>query len=221
MPSRTDTPYVPFADLVETSTRVIRASTELYTEVLRTQADAAREVIAAYGGLGGRAVRTGARSTERAEEAVAEVARGSGQAARRATRRTATATRTAARRTRRPGANPPARAKAAVVEAPMAGYDDLTAEDIVAKLPEQPQATLAKVAAYEQANAKRATVLERVAALTGPEPAPGYDGLTADEAQKLLTGGDAALAAAVREYERRHKARASVLEAAERHALQH
>jgi hypothetical protein len=36
--------------------------------------------------------------------------------------------------------------------------------------------------------------------------------------QKLLTGGDAALATAVRDYERRHKSRASVLEAAARNA---
>jgi hypothetical protein len=219
MPTRPDTTLEPFAGLLETSTRLVSASAELYTEVLRTQADAARELIEAYAGLGGQAVATGAQTTERAEEAVAEVARGTGRAAQRATRRTATATRTAARRTRRAASTPVKAAKAAV-EAPITGYDDLTDEEIVAKLPEQPQTTLAQVAAYEQANAKRATVLERVAALTGPEPAPGYDGLTADEAQKLVTGGDAALAAAVRDYERRHKARTSVLEAAGRNTEQ-
>jgi hypothetical protein len=219
MSTRPDTTLDPFAGLLETSTRIVSASAELYTEVLRTQADAARELIEAYTGLGGQAVTTGAQTTERAEEAVAEVARGTGRAAQRATRRTATATRTAARRTRRAAATPAKAAKAAV-EAPITGYDDLTAEEIVAKLPEQPQTTLAQLAAYEQANAKRATVLERVAALSGPEPAPGYDGLTADEAQKLVTGGDAALAAAVRDYERRHKSRASVLEAAARNADQ-
>jgi hypothetical protein len=57
-----------------------------------------------------------------------------------------------------------------------------------------------------------------VTALTGPEPAPGYDELSADDAQKLLTGGDAALAAAVRDYERRHKGRTSVIDAAVRNA---
>jgi hypothetical protein len=219
MPTTFETPFAPFSELLETSTRIVSASAELYSEVLRTQAQAAQELIAAYSGLGGEAVRTSAQTTERAEEAVAEVARGTGRAAQRATRRTATATRTAARRTRRAAATPAKAAKAAV-EAPITGYDDLTAEEIVAKLPEQPQTTLAQVAAYEQANAKRATVLERVAALSGPEPAPGYDGLTADEAQKLVTGGDAALAAAVRDYERRHKSRASVLEAAARNADQ-
>jgi hypothetical protein len=223
MPTLFDTTTDPFTGLLETSTRLVSASAELYSEVLRTQAEAARELIAAYSGLGGEAVRTTAQTTERAEEAVAEVARGTGRATERATRRTATATRRAAKRAKpavkaaTKAATAPAKA---TVQAPITGYDDLTAEEIVAKLPEQPQTTLAQVAAYEQANAKRATVLERVAALTGPEPAPGYDELTADEAQKLLTGGDAALATAVRDYERRHKSRASVLEAAARNAEQ-
>jgi hypothetical protein len=229
MPTLFDTTTDPFTGLLETSTRLVSASAELYSEVLRTQAEAARELIAAYSGLGGEAVRTSAQTTERAEEAVAEVARGTGRAAERATRRTATATRRAAKRAKpavkaatqaATGTAATAATAKAAVQAPITGYDDLTAEEIVAKLPEQPQTTLAQVAAYEQANAKRTTVLERVAALTGPEPAPGYDELTADEAQKLLTGGDAALATAVRDYERRHKSRASVLEAAARNTEQ-
>jgi hypothetical protein len=225
MPTAFDTPVVPFAgafaelptQFLEASTRALSASAELYTQVLQSQADATRELIEAYAGLGGQAVRTGAQTTERAEQATTEVARETGRAAQRATRRTTSATRKAAKRVRaaKPSAAP---APAPVVEAPITGYDDLTAEDIVAKLPEQSQATLAQVATYEQANDKRSTVLERVAALTGPEPAPGYDELTADEVQKLLTGGDAALATAVRDYERRHKSRASVLEAAARNA---
>jgi len=223
MPTAFDTPVVPFAgpfaDLpsqwVEASTRALTASAELYTQALQLQADTAREIIETYAGLGGQAVRTGAETTERAEEATAKVARETGRAAQRATRRTATATRRAAKR-----AKPAAKAvtPAAAVEPPIPGYDDLTADELVAKLPEQSQATLVQVAAYEQAHDKRTTVLERVAALTGPEPAPGYDELTADEAQKLLSAGDAALATAVRDYERRHKSRASVLEAAARNA---
>jgi gas vesicle protein len=218
-----DTPVAPFtgafADLpsqwIEASTRALTASAELYTQTLQLQADAARNLIETYAGLGGQVVRTGAETTERAEEATAQVARETGRATQRATRRTATATRRAVKR-----AKPAAKAvtPAATVEPPIAGYDDLTAEDLVAKLPEQSQATLVQVAAYEQAHDKRTTVLERVAALTGAEPAPGYDELNADEVQKLLTAGDAALATAVRDYERRHKSRASVLEAAARNA---
>lgn len=224
-----DTPVVPFtgpfADLpsqwIEASTRALTASAELYTQTLQFQADAARGLIETYAGLGGQAVRTGAETTERAEEATAKVARETGRATQRATRRTATATRRAVKRAK-PAAKAAAKAvtPAAAIEPPIAGYDDLTAEELIAKLPEQSQATLVQVAAYEQAHDKRSTVLERVAALTGAEPAPGYDELNADEVQKLLTGGDAALATAVRDYERRHKSRASVLEAAARNAEQ-
>src|SRR3954452_13013320 len=78
MPTPFDTTTDPFTGLLETSTRLVSASAELYSEVLRTQAEAARELIAAYSGLGGEAVRTSAQTTERAEEAVAEVARGTG-----------------------------------------------------------------------------------------------------------------------------------------------
>jgi hypothetical protein len=211
----------PFADLptqwLEASTRVLSASAELYTQALQLQADAAQQLIETYAGLG-------SQTTERAAEATTEVTRETGRAAQRATRRTATATATrAAVKRAKPAAKAVAKAatpepKAATPEPPISGYGDLTADELVAKLPEQSQATLALIAAYEKANDNRSTVLERVAALTGPEPAPGYDELTADEVQKLLTGGDAALATAVRDYERRHKSRASVLEAAARNA---
>jgi hypothetical protein len=209
MPTTFDTPFGELTtQWVEVSTRALAASAELYTETLKLQADATRELVETYAGLG-------SQTTERAAETTTEVARETGRAAQRATRRTATATRRAAKR-----AKPAVKAvtKAATAEPPIAGYDDLTADELVAKLPEQSQVTLAAVAAYEKANANRTTVLERVAALTGPEPAPGYDELTADEVQKLVTSGDAALAAGVRDYERRHKSRASVLEAAARNA---
>src|SRR4051794_1957116 len=208
----------PFAELparlLEASARALTVSADLYTEVVTSQADATRDIVEAYVAVGRRATTTGAETAEAAGEATTRIARGTGRAAERATRRTAGATRTAARRAK--AAAPAPRRAAATPAAPIAGYDDLTADEVVAKLPEQSQATLAAIAAYEQAHGARATVLERVTALTGAEPDPGYDELTADEAQKLLAGGDAALATAVRDYERRHKARASVLEAAAR-----
>jgi hypothetical protein len=219
-----DTPVVPFTgpfadlptQLLEASTRAMNASAELYTEVLTSQAEATRAVLAAYAGLGTQAVQAGAETTERAEQAATTATRRTGAAAKRATRRTGAATRRAAKAAPKPKSTP--RPRAAAVEAPISGYDGLTADEVVAKLPEQPQTALAQIAAYEQANEKRATVLQRVAALTGPEPAPGYDEMTADEATSLVTGGSATLAAAVRDYERRHKDRASVIEVATRHA---
>jgi hypothetical protein len=220
MPTAFDTPTVPFAgpfadlptQFLEASTRAITASADLYTEVVRSQADATASLVEAYIAVGRQAAGTGQETVEAADETATKVVRDTARATRRATKRTAGATRKAARATRRAAAAP---AKAAV-EAPVAGYDDLTAEDLVAKLPELSQVQLGQVAAYEQAHDARSTVLERVEALTGPEPAPGYDELTADDVQKLLTGGDAELAAAVRDYERRHKGRTSVIDAAVR-----
>jgi hypothetical protein len=213
-PTHTPAPVVPFGeyagDLLETSARALTASAELYAELIASQARVTTAVVEAALGFGREAATTGTEVAERTEQAATRVARGTARSAQRATRTTARATRKAVKETKA--------AVAAPVEPPFAGYGELTAEEIVAKLPEQPQPTLAKVAAWERAHDARTTVLERVAALSGPEPAPGYDALTADEAQRLVTSGDAALAAAVRDYERRHKARASVLETATRHA---
>jgi hypothetical protein len=233
----TETPVLPFADLpaqfLEASTRAITASADLYSEVVRSQADATAGLIDAYLGAGRQAAETGGEAAATAEQAATTAVRDTARAGRRATKRTGAATRKAAATTRKAAAGtrkaaataPKAaaatsrRAAAAVTpEPPIAGYGDLTADELVAKLPELSQVQLVEVGAYEQANDKRTTVLERVAALSGPEPAPGYDELTADDVQKLLTGGDAELAASVRDYERRHKNRASVIEAAVRHA---
>jgi hypothetical protein len=214
--SPTDTPVLPFADLssqlLEASTRALTVSADLYTEVVRTQADAATALIEAYTATGLQTAARGGEAVEVADEAATKVVRGTARATKRATKRTASATRKAAAAAPRKAA---ATAKAAV-EAPIAGYDDLNAEEITAKLPELSQVQLAAVTTYEQAHDKRATVLERAKALTGAEPVPGYDELTADEVQKLLTGADAQTAAAVRDYERRHKDRSSVVEAAVR-----
>ena len=225
-----DTPVAPFtgpfADLptqfIEASTRAISASAELYTQVLSTQAEATRSLLEAFSGVGAQAVATGAGATEQAAETTTRTARSAARTTAGATRSTA---RTAKRTTRRAAGTARRATKAATQAvtpatptAPIAGYDNLTAEEIVAKLPEQPQTALAQIATYEAAKDNRSTVLQRVAALTGPEPAPGYDELTAEEAQKLLTNGSADLAATVRDYERRHKDRASVVEAAVRHA---
>jgi hypothetical protein len=220
---------------IEASTRALSASAELYTQILKTQAEAARSVFEAFSGISAQAARTGAETTEQAAETTARTttraARSTARTAERTTRRATGATRRATGATRR-AATPVTRASNAAVKPPIAavtpaanaavkppiaGYDDLTTDEIVAKLPEQSQTALAEIATYEKAKENRATVLQRVAALTGPEPTPGYDELNADEAQALVTNGSADLAATVRDYEPRHKDRASVVEAAVRH----
>jgi ferritin-like metal-binding protein YciE len=103
-------------------------------------------------------------------------------------------------------------------EAPISGYDDLNATEAAKRLTGLSQEQLAAVGRYERANAARTTVLERVDALTEEEPWAGYDGQDVDEVRAALRDADDATVQRVREYERRHKDRAGVLEATERAA---
>ena len=114
----------------------------------------------------------------------------------------------------------PARAAAATVAPaePFTGYGTLTAEQIAGRLRELSQRELAAVRAFEAAGDARQTILDRVEALTAPEPLPGYDELTVEDIQPRLTDGGPAVATRVLEYERRHKQRAGVIDAAERQA---
>jgi ferritin-like metal-binding protein YciE len=136
-------------------------------------------------------------------------------------KRAATATKRAARQTRKvPGvAQVEGQVKGAVAsesDLAIARYDTLTADEILGRLPQLSQVDLAKVDSYERRHENRTTVLERVSTLRGNEPWPGYDELNVSEVRAALAeAGDARLKA-VRTYERAHKARTSVLDAAER-----
>ena len=68
------------------------------------------------------------------------------------------------------------------------------------------------VAAYERTRRNRRTIMERIADLTAEEPWPGYDNA---DTTAVLAGLDASTAAAVRDYESRHRRRVAVLEAAQ------
>ncbi len=96
------------------------------------------------------------------------------------------------------------------------GYDDLTAEEIVAKLPELSQIDLSKVDAYERRKDDRTTVLDKIDTLRGDEPWPGYDEQNVSEVQAALRAADDELVGKVRTYERAHKNRAGVVRATER-----
>ena len=98
----------------------------------------------------------------------------------------------------------------------IARYDSLTAEEIIGRLSELSQIDLAKIDSYERRHQNRTTVLGRVSTLRGSEPWPGYDELTVSEVQAVLSEGDDDRAKQVRTYERAHKNRAGVLQAAER-----
>ncbi|HWF36311.1 MAG TPA: DUF892 family protein [Solirubrobacteraceae bacterium] len=104
---------------------------------------------------------------------------------------------------------------------PIPSYDSLSAEDIVAKLPDLSQIDLSKIDAYERRHANRKTVLDRIASLRADEPWPGYDELTVDEIREVLSDADEETARKVADYERRHKHRQGVLEAVERELAHH
>jgi ferritin-like metal-binding protein YciE len=153
---------------------------------------------------------------------------GAAQAMRRvagAVRQTAQETASRARRTSRKARAVPGVARAeGQVKGAMAGerdlpisrYDSLTADEVVRKLTALSQIDLAKVEAYERKHQARSTILNRIQALRGDEPWPGYDELTIAEIRAILAEAGAEQAENVREYERAHKNRASVVAAAER-----
>jgi rubrerythrin len=156
-------------------------------------------------------------STTGAADAVREAATATRDAARTAT----AATKRTARQARRvPGvAQAEGQIKGAVASADdlaIAGYDQLTADEITAKLTELSQIDLAKIDSYERKNQSRTTVLSRITSLRGSEPWPGYDELTAVEVQAVLSEADDERANRTRSYERGHKNRTSVLNAAAR-----
>jgi ferritin-like metal-binding protein YciE len=98
----------------------------------------------------------------------------------------------------------------------ISGYDKLNATEIISKLADLSQVDLAKVEAYERRTHKRGTILAKISTLQASEPWPGYDELNADEIRAALSEDGEDRAGAVRAYERSHKNRSSVLEAAER-----
>jgi ferritin-like metal-binding protein YciE len=99
---------------------------------------------------------------------------------------------------------------------PIADYDQLTAEDINAKLPSLSQIDLAKIDGYERRTQNRTTITSKIDTLRGDEPWPGYDELNVSEITAVLREADDDTVEKVRKYEASHKNRASVLKATER-----
>lgn len=99
---------------------------------------------------------------------------------------------------------------------PIPDYDNLTAQQITKKLTGLTQEELAQVQAYESANEERKTILERIEALQGDEPWPGYDDQTVAEINKALSDAAPDVVESVRGYERSHKSRASILKNTEK-----
>jgi ferritin-like metal-binding protein YciE len=150
-----------------------------------------------------------------------EAVRDAGRATKDAASKTAAASKRAARQTRKvPGvAQVEGQAKGALAsesDLAIARYGTLTAEEITARLSDLSQIDLAKIDAYERRHDNRTTVLSRITSLRGDEPWAGYDELTVAEVQSALAEADDDRVKQAVAYERSHKNRAGVLNAAER-----
>lgn len=155
-----------------------------------------------------------------------EVARtGAADAARSAARSTKSAAQSAGSAAKRSARRAPGAAQVegeargltvSAEDLPIRDYDDLTADEITTKLTDLSQIELGIVDGYERRHDSRSTVLDRVSALRTSQPWAGYDEQTATEIRSALTDADDDTRGEVRDYERRHKGRQSVLAAADR-----
>lgn len=100
-------------------------------------------------------------------------------------------------------------------ELPIEGYDDLTAQKIVAKLGGLTQDQLTLVQAYEEANQNRTTVLQAIEPRLVDLPVSGYDDMTAEEITKELDLLSKDELRTIRDYESRTQARKTILERVE------
>jgi len=151
----------------------------------------------------------------------ADAAREAAQEVRKSARATKASAKRSARQARKvPGvAQVEGQVKGAVAseqDLAISRYDSLTAEEILAKLPELSQIDLAKIDSYERKNDNRTTVLSRITSLRRQEPWPGYDELTVAEIEAVLDESDEQRTKDVVAYERAHKDRAGVLRSAQR-----
>ena len=160
-------------------------------------------------------------SYELTETGAADAVREAGDTAKRSARRGAGQAKRTARQARKvPGvARAEGTVKGAVAsesDLPISSFDSLSANEVQDKLTDLSQIDLAKVNAYERKNQNRSTVTSRIDSLQGDEPWPGYDELSVDEVRAVLSEGDEQRIKEVRAYERKHKARAGVIQATER-----
>jgi hypothetical protein len=203
--------------LVEQQKLARESSRQWVSEIASVHSDFGQQVVRSYASGVDQVAEAPVESTEATAGAVAKIARSSRSTTAPSKRRQTATSRRAPRRPTTPTATA---ALASAVGAGLTkwtsdGYDSLTAAEIVEKLPGFSQRDLREVDTYEKAHQARQTVLQRIESLREPEPVVGYDELTVPEVQEQLTAGDEARATSVRDYERSHKKREGVLQAAQ------
>lgn len=99
------------------------------------------------------------------------------------------------------------------LEAPFAGYDSMTAKEIVAKLNGMTNAELLDVKIYEVANQNRVTVVREVNSKMVDLPVANYDSMTVSELETVLPTLSAEELNTIKEYETAHENRVTLLRA--------
>ncbi|MGI8712075.1 MAG: hypothetical protein ACR2NR_02610 [Solirubrobacteraceae bacterium] len=235
-PFLTKIPGETMASFFEAATRVANASTRTYiagleaiaeqqklaqqasmewiSEVTSIQTNVRQELVGSFDSVKDEFADRAEEATSLASRAGAEVVKSSREAA-------ASASKQQGRAQTRP--KTPTTSKPTSGNASQSGparwtgeaYESLTAAEVNEKLPQFSQRELREVQTYEKAHQSRQTVLDRISALRGHEPVPGYDELNVPEIHKLISEGNDKLVASVRDYERPRKRRDGVLQAAD------
>ena len=99
---------------------------------------------------------------------------------------------------------------------PITDYDKRTAEDIASRLNGFSQRELRLIDAYERKRENRATITDKIAKLSGEEPWSGYDEQSVEAIATALYETSTTAAREVKAYERDHKGRSGVIEAADK-----
>ena len=102
---------------------------------------------------------------------------------------------------------------------PVAPYDKLPADSVLAHLDELAQKDLARLGDHERTHQNRIRVLAEIDARLGHEPWPGYDALDVDGVRFGLDGAGSDRFVMVLVYELRHRNRAGVVLAAQQHGV--
>jgi hypothetical protein len=97
---------------------------------------------------------------------------------------------------------------------PIADYDALDEQDVIAQFRKLSQIELAEVEGYERAHLSRRVVLNKLRYMRTPEPVADYDALEPSEIVRLLEQADSAGIRAIRDYEGKFRGRRQVMNAA-------
>ena len=99
---------------------------------------------------------------------------------------------------------------------PIPGYEDLSVEEILARLPEVPHERIEALIEWEIGHKHRKTLLEAFEDQREPVPIPEYHRLTAREIVRRLRAMPRPDVRKLRRHEHRHKGRQTILDAIDR-----